>query len=204
MKCLVLIIVTLAGFPSPSAAQRGGFHGGGVPVARFSANFGLPRIAPIPQLGPIRAFDGFKPGFRRDGRLLNGGAAFEFPWAFDSGAMPDYYGQDYGPTFVMPYIAPPSLRIPEPGPAQSVLHEYNWPESGSNQAATFTIVAQDGSTRTAVAVWTQGNMMHFVTPEGRFASLLLSSINRVRTKQVNEEKHLLLPLPANNDATITR
>jgi hypothetical protein len=79
------------------------------------------------------------------------------------------------------------------------LHEYKWPESGSDASAVFTIVANDGSSRSATAVWVQGNTVRYFTPDGTAGRLPLNSVNRAATRTANVAKNLTLALPAESN-----
>lgn len=213
MKGLAAGIVALMSFlPPHCAAQRAGFHGGGNSAPRASFNFGLPPVGPIPPLGPIRVFDGFGPRFGANGRGMNRGGGWGFPGVYGFGAFPDYYndyysGEEYQtPNVVMPsaQICPAVIPEPPPQPARPELHEYKWPNTGNEQPAVFTIVMQRGPARTAVAVWLQGNFVHYVAPDGTAARLPLGSIDREATRRANAEKHLTLQLPARNNVNVVR
>jgi hypothetical protein len=82
-------------------------------------------------------------------------------------------------------------------PAQSVIHEYNWPKSDETgaRATRFTIALKDGSQRFAVAAWIQGGKLHYLDSEDRQQALSSDVIDRQTTDRLNEEKHLRLQLP---------
>jgi hypothetical protein len=189
----------------------------------------LPSVGPIPSLGPIRSFPD-RPTFQQFGRGLNRDLGCGFlGGGFNGGvgcgsigkglnsdfgggypaffASSDYSSDGYQayqmPVMVMPPLPVQPPWIPEP-PVRSQIHEYAWKDTGGAQAGTFTIVLRDGTTRTAVAVWAQGPMIHYVDANNRSHSLPLHSIDRERTMHVNLEKHLLLQLPGENNLSIVR
>jgi hypothetical protein len=124
------------------------------------------------------------------------GLGWGYPDAFDGDA--GYYGgfqspmigmpeeENWGPTFIQP---------PTP-PVRPELHEYKWPDSSGDTAATFVLMLTDGSVRPAVAVWIQDSIVHYITPEGAGGRLGLHSVNREGTRLANAAKHLTLWLPA--------
>jgi hypothetical protein len=105
---------------------------------------------------------------------------------------------------VIPSFEPCTPTIPEPPPARPELHEYKWKETGTPQSAAFTIVLHDGSTRSAVAVWVQDKVVHYIRPDDLASALPLRSIDREATLRANAEKHLSLQLPGENNTRVVR
>jgi len=202
MKQLVVGVVFLWSlFPAHSAAQhgRGGF-GGGFPggVATrggfHGGHFGLPPVRPIPPL----ASRGIHNRFRNYG-YGSGGLGWGYPGAFDDYGGPGYYDGGYqSPMISVPEeeSCGPTFIQPPPPPVHPELHEYKWPESSGDTAATFVLMLTDGSVRPATAVWIQDNTLHYITPEGAGGSVGLQSVNREGTRLANVAKHLTLWLPA--------
>lgn len=91
----------------------------------------------------------------------------------------------------------PAMMQPPPQPVQSQLHEYKWPDSGDT-AAMFAIISKNGEMRSAVAVWVQGNTIHYVTKDNTSGVLALDSVDRPATDSANAARHLVLVLPAAN------
>jgi hypothetical protein len=218
MKQLVVgIVLFLSLFPAHSGAQHGGGgHGGGFPGGiagrggfrdgGFTApgltghsgfrrgHFGLPTVRPIPQLGSVGIYNRFW-----NYGSGSGGLGWGYPNAFDSYGDEGYDDsgyqspmistsaeENYGPTFIQP----------PPPPARPELHEYKWPDSSGDAAATFVLMLTDGSVRPAIAVWVQESTVHYITPEGSGERLELHNINRQGTRMSNAAKHLTLWLPA--------
>jgi hypothetical protein len=98
-----------------------------------------------------------------------------------------------GPEGFVPPFFPPT---PPPPPPQPVLHEYAWPGATNDPSATFTIVSNDGTSRSAVAVWVQNNTVRYFTADGTAGRLPLNSVNRAATRTANVAKNLRLSLPA--------
>lgn len=46
------------------------------------------------------------------------------------------------------------------------MHQYTWPDSSGDTAATFVLMLTDGSVRHTIAVWIQDNTVHYITREG--------------------------------------
>jgi hypothetical protein len=160
---------------------RGGFNG-------------LPPVGPIPPLGSFPNFNRFRNfnQFRNNGNFGDG--FFPFYGSYDAGY---YDGGDQGPVIVMPeetFI--PFPPPPPPPPPQPELREYKWPEAGNDPSAVFTIVLNDGSSRSATAVWVQGNTVRYFTPDGTAGRMPLESVNRAATRTANVAKNLTLALPA--------
>jgi hypothetical protein len=225
MKQLVVGMVFLWSlFPAASAAQRGGGgRGGGLPGGAISGGsfqgsgfrgpgfhgyggirsgyFGLPPVGPIPPLGSTGTYNRF-----RNYGYGWGGLGVSYPYALDGYGGPAYYDDGYqGPMIVMPeQDCGPTVFQPPPPPVRPELHEYKWPESSADTAATFALVLTDGSVRAAIAVWIQDNTLNYITPEGAGERLELHSINRENTRMANAAKHLTLSLPARNQSGLSR
>jgi hypothetical protein len=223
-----MILVSLP--PRPCHAQRAVFRVQTHFGPRFTPNFGLPSVGPIPPLGPIRSFPDrptfdqfFGHGLNRNlgceflGAGFNGGSGCGFfgqglSSDFGGGypafyASPDYNSEGYQgyqiPAIVMPPLPVQPPLIPEP-PVRPQMHEYVWKDTGVSHSGIFTIVLRDGTTRIAVAVWAQGTMIHYVDANNRTGSFPLRSIDRESTMRVNTEKHLTLQLPGENNLSVVR
>ena len=196
MKQLVIGVIVLWGlFLADSDAQgRGGggrFPGGaGIGGGYRGGYFGLPPVKPIPPLGSIRPFN----RFRNQGHA-SGALGWGYSATFDGYGDAGYSGQ-YQIPIIMVMPEPRSYTPPPPPPVQPELHKYTWPESGSDPAALFSIVSKDGIVHTAVAVWVQSDIVHYITPEDHDGRLALDSVDREATHSANAAKHLVLALPA--------
>jgi hypothetical protein len=195
MKQLVIGVIALWSlFPADSNAQsRGGggrFPGGvGIGWGYRGGYFGLPPVKPFPPLGWIGTFNRFRNQGHGSGALGWGYSA-----AFDDYGDAGYSGQYQIPIMILP--EPASYSPPPPPPARPELQSYTWPESGSDPAAVFAIISKDGIVRPAVAVWVQGDVVHYITPEDHDGRLALDSVDREATRSTNAAKHLVLALPA--------
>jgi hypothetical protein len=191
------VLAVISVLPAGSAAQRGAVHGGVSSGTGFLRSSGTARSR-----GFVRAFpttNRFGRSFRRFGPSYGygywGGGYGLGPWP-DYGYLGDY-GQESEPNpnaVAMP--APMGwapMPRPEP-PARPVVHDYNYPEGDAS--AVFSIIAKDGSTRSASAVWVEDGVVHYITPEGVGGRLPLGNIDRQATSRANGEKHLRLWLPA--------
>jgi hypothetical protein len=165
-------------------------HAGQPPGTGLNAPFGLPPVMPIPPLGLTTP-----PG--RAHRFQQRGA---FPTPF-------FWGSYY--PYAEPYQPPPGVVVvvpeaqaapaPPPSPPQPVrpeIHEYQHPEQAGRENATFEIVGRDGAVTHAIAVWVEGEAVHFITPDGGGGALPLASVDRPATQNVNAQKGLTLRLPA--------
>lgn len=128
-----------------------------------------------------------------------------FPdWGYASD--PAFYPYNYGVSHtVLPSaivampVVPQADTPPQPtasAPARSEMREYHWPSSGSDSSATtFSLVAKEGRVQSATAVWVQGNALCYYTPHHSTGRMLVDSIDREATRQLNAEKQLNLWLP---------
>lgn len=194
-----------------SAPVRGGVIIGApfVPSAPPLPFSGIPPVGPIP---PFTS-NTISPGFSN---IRFFGRGFGFRHGFGRGYLPFYgplfplfgnYGQAYPATLPSNiYImtgpdAPPSVSPPEPHPkpAQSVIHEYKWPNEGpplTGEAATFIIALKDGSRRSAVVTWVQNNHLYFVDSNGKQQVLASDVIDHDATQRLNRAKNLRIYLPS--------
>ena len=195
MKQLVIGAIVLCSLSiSDSDAQRRGgggrfFGGAGIGGSYRDGYIGLPPVRPIPPLGSIRPFNRF-----RNQGYGSGAVGWGYSAAFDGYGDSGYSGQYQIPILVMP--EPQSYIPPPPPPAQPELHNYSWPAVGSDPDALFSIISKDRIVRPAVAVWVQGDTVHYITPEDHDGRLALDSVDREATRSANAAKHLVLALPA--------
>jgi hypothetical protein len=169
----LLVAVVVCGLV-PAQAQRAGGHAG--------------------VSGPAATPDTARRGFGDGGRRSFGRGLPFFYGGYDGGTYA--YPAAPGVTIVMPAPAEPEKP---PEPAQPVVHEYTRqaaPEPAGRAASEFSLVGSDGSVRSAIAVWVQGDVLHYVDPEGGHGQLPLSAVNPASTRRANAEKGLTLRLPA--------
>jgi hypothetical protein len=110
------------------------------------------------------------------------------------------FGDDYDDEPLVPVNAPIALAPVRPTPlqppAQTVIHEYTVPSGGTEaSAAAFTIAIKDGTERLASAAWVQNGKLHYIDAQGRQQTLAPDEIDRAKTEQLNQEKHIRLQLP---------
>jgi hypothetical protein len=142
------------------------------------------------------------------------------PGSYDSGADYLYAPQPVSPQSVLPQPAffvqqplllvqrqPPAPRVVAP-PRHPVITEYKWPAaraasslsarsrtSGSEPQA-FAIVLKDGSTLSAVSVFSSDDGLHYVDPDERHLRISMSEVDRAATLKLNRARNLDLYLPA--------
>jgi len=127
---------------------------------------------------------------------------------FDSGAAYDDASQQVlyaqqPPQFVQP-PAPPVVR-----PAgHPVIMEFKWPAAtatsspsaplttSESEAQTFGIVLKNGSTLSAVSVFSSNDGLHYVDPDARHLLVSMSEVDRAATLKLNRARNLDLYLPA--------
>jgi hypothetical protein len=158
---------------------------------------------------------GFRPGFARSGP--NGGAVRRgqfrgngvrgFGYGYGNAFAPYYAGTPYyyppQPNFSVfqPPLPPPVFVEQPPREAQSVIHEYVQPVTGTSTSTqgeppAFGIVLKDGSMRSASAVFVANNVLHYVDTEERNMRISMDEVDREATRKLNREKKLNLWLPA--------
>lgn len=105
------------------------------------------------------------------------------------------------------FIQPPEPPVIEP-PANPVVTEYKWPAAGSpsSPAASsataeaepppFAIVLKDGSTLSALMVFTSDDGLHYVDSDERHLLIPMSEVDRAATLRLNRARNLNLHLPA--------
>ncbi len=200
-----LLIVCTAAF-----GQRAGRFGGTVVVSPgagfhspfFQGQFGLPPLQPIPPLGggrlPLRGGP-----FARDRFGRAGSALFSPLW------WPGYYGEEsYAnaaePTVIVvqapPVAVQPVVPAPPPQPARPVVHEYHFSEEAAAPPApeeqrAYVIALKNGSQDSAVALWVEGGILHYVNRDYDQRDVALSQIDRALTLKLNREQRLPLSLP---------
>jgi len=187
---MVVGIAVWSTFPAWPAAQHAATHAGGAPAATHAGG--------VPAAGPAKDSGGRDSA--RPGRTVWPGY---YPGYWDYGD----YGQEYpsAPSVVgvmpSPQPAPMEAPQPPPEPPRLVVREYKGAETGSDTSAVFSIVAKDGSVRSAIAVWVVDGAVHYLDPDDVPAQVPLSSVDRGATRRANAEKRLTLWLPAASEPT---
>jgi hypothetical protein len=139
---------------------------------------------------------------------------FGYPYMpYDSGAEYPYAPQ---PVLTQPalyvqqpllYLQPPAPPVAAP-PVHPVITEYKWPAAGAASSASarsrtfdseqqaFAIVLKDGSTLSAVSVFSSDDGLHYVDPDERHLRISMSEVDRAATLKLNRARNLNLYLPA--------
>ena len=168
--------------------------------------------------GFARHVHGFGPGFARRGHGFRRARAvspygFGYPYLpYDSGdpyvdaPQPDLFDQQR-PLFVQP-PAPPSAPPVVAPPGNPVILEYKWPAASAasspsapsttseSEPQAFAIVLKDGSTLSALTIFTSDDDLHYVDPDERHLRISMSEIDRAATLKLNRARNLNLYLPA--------
>jgi len=130
---------------------------------------------------------------------------YGWPYLWDYPFFGDYwdaYGMEPTPTIVMVQPpAPPEPPPPPPPPPVPAIHEYTWSDAGSDSNAAFSIALKNGTTESAVAVWTQGDRVCFITSNGVERQVPVSQIDRANTMQMNHAKRLKLSIPIGEEGS---
>ena len=189
---IVVVIVSAILLPTHSGAHGLGAAGIGRGMG-FSGTLSR---------GPNRAGSGrWRNGSRWSRGFRYFGECADLGWDCDW-----YYGSDYGypATYGEGYpsglniIVTPSQQAPvepPPPPVQSEMREYQWPSSGSDPGAAFSIVLKDGTVYRATTVWVQDNTACFTTSDGTRGQVSVTRVNREDTQRANAAQHLALSLP---------
>jgi hypothetical protein len=144
---------------------------------------------------------------------------YGYPYlAYDSGADYPYASQ---PAFFQTGLPQPAYFAPQPlflvqaqpappvvaPPVHPVITEYKWPAvaaassssrsgaSGSEPQA-FAIVLKNGSTLSAVSIFSSDDGLHYVDPDERHLRISMSAVDRAATLKLNRARNLDLYLPA--------
>jgi hypothetical protein len=173
---------------------------GGFPSQAF-ANVGLPPVGPIPPLGSNASFATFdqRLGFSRQAFQSTGFEPNTFPLLAG--------GYDYehapAPNIVVVQQPMPQMFV-QPAPREIVrseIHDYKgqvWPipPAVKGEPILLAVVLKDGTVRSAIAVWVQDNVLHYIDIEDRHYQVPMESIDRPSTRKLNRERNLDLWLPA--------
>jgi hypothetical protein len=138
---------------------------------------------------------------------------YGYPYlAYDSGADYPYAAESAVPQPVyfaqqpVVYLQPPAPPVVAP-PVHPVITEYKWPAvaaassssrsgaSGSEPQA-FAIVLKNGSTLSAVSIFSSDDGLHYVDPDERHLRISMSEVDRAATLKLNRQRNLDLYLPA--------
>ena len=196
MKALISACALCGLIWLPAAGQRAAAGGG---FARPAPPVGTGTIG-IPPLGTLPPMGGTVPTvIRRPGRGLGGGYGYGywFPGAYD-GYPADNSAQQAAPSLV---VVTPETLMPAmpPRPVQGEVRDYtktNPPETAQGPPAEFAVVGKDHVAHSAVAVWAQDNMLHYIDPDGAAAKMPLDAVDREATRLANAAKGLRLQLSA--------
>jgi hypothetical protein len=89
-----------------------------------------------------------------------------------------------------------------------VITEYKWPAEGAasspSAASTtsgaepqaFAIVLKNGSTLSAVSVFSSADGLHYVDPDARHMRISMTEVDRAATLKLNRARNLDMYLPA--------
>lgn len=65
----------------------------------------------------------------------------------------------------------------------------------NDQPSVYLIALQDHTIYAAIGYWTEGQTLHYITPENVHSRVGLDQLDRAFTKQLNDERHIELRLP---------
>lgn len=122
----------------------------------------------------------------------------------DSGDMYDYAPALQADGFVPqppPFVPPPAPPVVQQ-PVHPVVTDYKWPAAGATPSVSaaepeaFAIVLKNGSTLSAISVFTSDDGLHYVDPDERHLRVSMSEVDRTATLKLNRARNLNLHLPA--------
>ena len=100
------------------------------------------------------------------------------------------------------YEEPPRIVINEgyrPEQPSPVVREYppaqSHPESSAYEKPLYLVAFKNGIIRAALAYWTEGDTLHYVSMEGEVKREPLSSVDRELSERLNHERHVGFTLP---------
>jgi hypothetical protein len=149
-------------------------------------------------------------GFSRPRAVLPYGFGYAYlPYGFDYGyadaPQPVLFVQQ--PPLFPPIVEQSVRPVVEP-PVHPVVKEYQWPAAGGAsspsplsttsepESQAFAIILNDGSTLSAVAVFTSDDGLHYVDADDRHLRISMREVNRTATLKLNRARNLNLHLPA--------
>ncbi len=157
----------------------------------------------------------FRRGFVGDGFGFGFGGFPVFYSGFSAPIFDGYYGGygGYGGYPPVEYVSPPASYAPPPpvvvneyyappAPARPQIRDYSaggygtqpgplpQPQAAAKRPEYWLIAFPNGTVTLAVAYWTEGDMLHYVTRNKEQRRIPLSSIDRDLTEQLNRERGL--------------
>ena len=132
------------------------------------------------------------------------GSDYAYP-PYDLGDAYSYAPQPVSFAPPPPFAPPPAPPVAEP-PVHPVVTEYKWPAAGAASASSstnaesepqaFAIVLKNGSTLSAVMVFSEDDGLHYIDPDDRHLRISMSQVDRAATLKLNRGRNLNLHLPA--------
>lgn len=191
-------------FPAPNFGPvklPGGFI---LTPEQVSVNLGIPPISAIPPLGVNQpavdvlrlTLPGFNLGVNRIlGRRLRSAGSGEFG-AYPLLPVVGGYGYGEGPNVIV--LQPMQIPMTLSRPAEVVhpiLHQYPVGPESTGPQPEFTLAMRDGSTRPAILVWVQDQVLNYLDPSKKRQQIPLSTLDRASTERLNRENNVELHLP---------
>jgi hypothetical protein len=213
-RAVLIASITLL-FGLPVHAQRGGGgHGGGGMHGGMHPGFGADIQGfhrPLHNNFRFRNFDRPLSPFafgspRFDGSNADYGNPFDYGYQGDDSQ--GYYSSNTGyqssVSAVIEVQLSPHISSYVPVNSRNALiapdiHEYLPPPSqtdSTNGPTLYLIAFQDNSIRAALAYWTEGSTLRYVTPDHEQKQAPLASVDRALSERLNGERHVLFHLPA--------
>jgi hypothetical protein len=199
VKSLIPTLLVVIGLPCLATAQRGGGARAGGMGGGFS---------PGGMSGGRPTFGVFRGAARGRGSALRGRRDFgqngigfwDAPLTgdeFGTGTGPEscIYNAEPGPIILPPAGPPAPPPFPE-RPATLVIQEYSWPGLPVSSATAFSIVLKNGDVLRAVAVWMQGDRLHYAGTGAAGGTLALDAIDIESTRKINAQAGLTWPSEA--------
>ena len=188
----------LSGRYSSPQARTPGLHSGGLGYARPGQSYGFHpypayRFPSVPYYRRYpqhpRPYVYFRPRFYP---IVPFGFRLA-PYPYSSLYVDPYWpGAGYGYSYSSPYTYySPGYSVGDEPPRATELR----PESRSAAEQIWLLALNDGSIRAATDYWQENDTLHYLTREGKSASVPLSELDLSFTTQLNRERGLEFSLP---------
>jgi hypothetical protein len=127
-------------------------------------------------------------------------------YAYSAPADYGYQAYQQQPSSNVTVIYPPSQGATiyeRPNPVVREYDQYGQPSGGGasvNSAPSgspvYLIAFHDHTIRAAVAYWVDGNVLHYVTSQHESKQVMLDTVDRDLSRQLNAERHVAFTLPS--------
>jgi len=93
-------------------------------------------------------------------------------------------------------LPPPTLRRYDNGAPPADQTQPQSAAQNDQPSSVYLIALKDHTIYAAIGYWVEGQTLHYITPENVHNRVALDQVDRAFTKQLNDERHIDLELPA--------